>query len=383
MIRTRSLLASLFALALAAGVANAEVLWQSISVAFPRNTYEVRFALVLPDDFDPARPHPVMLAIPPGRGDEMLVKRGLFFWEEGAERNGWVVVSPTWVNERPFYESGHAVIPALVEWMKDNVRIEGGRPHLTGISLGGVAAYIMAIEYTDLFASLTTLPGTVPPSEADRLENLRDLPMTNYVGEYDKEYGPPAARLEQIFAQMGAEYERIVMPREKHALRSLEDGETLFENLDEHRTGRRTLEPEAAAASAAVTALHEAAASADAETYFSLFTDDAVFLGTDPQERWTLEQFRAYAEPHFEGESAWIYHALRRDVRMLGEDAAAFDETLINDKYGLCRGTGALRRVEGEWKITQYNLSIPIPNALVDEMIDPIREKATTVEAGQ
>ena len=37
-----------------------------------------------------------------------------------------------------------------------------------------------------------------------------------------------------------------------------------------------------------LTAFHAAAAAADGELYFSLFADDAIFIGTDAAERWTV-----------------------------------------------------------------------------------------------
>ena len=44
---------------------------------------------------------------------------------------------------------------------------------------------------------------------------------------------------------------------------------------------------------------HAAAADADEERYFGHLAASGVFLGTDATERWTKEQFRAYAHPHF------------------------------------------------------------------------------------
>jgi hypothetical protein len=34
-----------------------------------------------------------------------------------------------------------------------------------------------------------------------------------------------------------------------------------------------------------------------------------------------------------------------------------------------------LRRIGGSWKIAQYNLSIPIPNALVKDVVARIRAR--------
>ena len=42
---------------------------------------------------------------------------------------------------------------------------------------------------------------------------------------------------------------------------------------------------------------HRAAAEADGEVYFSLMADDAIYLGTDASERWTLAEFKAFADP--------------------------------------------------------------------------------------
>jgi ketosteroid isomerase-like protein len=121
---------------------------------------------------------------------------------------------------------------------------------------------------------------------------------------------------------------------------------------------------------------HRAAAEADGATYFSLFAEDAVFLGTAPGERWTLEAFRAFAEPYFERGSGWTYVA--REGRFVGVSRdgslAWFDEVLDNAKYGRCRGTGVLRREAAGWRIVQYNLMLPVPNEITLDLVKMIAE---------
>jgi SnoaL-like protein len=39
---------------------------------------------------------------------------------------------------------------------------------------------------------------------------------------------------------------------------------------------------------------------------------------------------------------------------------------------GVCRGTGVLVLLGGKWKIAQYNLSVPIPNAMVAGIVKQI-----------
>jgi hypothetical protein len=54
---------------------------------------------------------------------------------------------------------------------------------------------------------------------------------------------------------------------------------------------------------------------------------------------------------------------------------AWFDELLDNAHYGETRGTGVLRRIGGAWKIEQYHLTIPVPNALADTVVKMIRAR--------
>jgi hypothetical protein len=119
---------------------------------------------------------------------------------------------------------------------------------------------------------------------------------------------------------------------------------------------------------------HDAAAKADYARYFSHWTEESVFLGTDATERWVGNQFGAFARPIFEKGKGWTYRPHDRHLSGSGE-TVFFDELLDNEKLGLCRGSGVLRRVGGEWKVLQYNLSIPIPNERALQVAEMIRAR--------
>jgi hypothetical protein len=109
---------------------------------------------------------------------------------------------------------------------------------------------------------------------------------------------------------------------------------------------------------------HRAAAEADEERYFSHFDPAGIFMGTDATERWTVEEFRAYAHPHFAEGEAWTFRATRRAVRFSRSARVAwFDEDLETEGLGPARGTGVLCRGEdGRYRIVHYSLTITIPN---------------------
>jgi hypothetical protein len=122
---------------------------------------------------------------------------------------------------------------------------------------------------------------------------------------------------------------------------------------------------------------HSAAAHADGAAYFALFAPEGVFIGTDARERWTVDQFRAYALPYFAKGHGWTYVPKIRHVQLSpGGGIAWFDEILANEKYGVCRGSGVLRKARGAWLICQYHLTIPIPNELAGNVVKLIREGA-------
>lgn len=131
-------------------------------------------------------------------------------------------------------------------------------------------------------------------------------------------------------------------------------------------------EPERSAVERVLDGWHAAAARADGAAYFDAMDEGAIFLGTDAGERWTLAEFRAFCEPYFSQGKGWTYEPRARHVFLAG-DLAWFDERLWNEKYGDCRGTGVLRRVDGRWRIAHYSLTLLVPNERAAAVVDVIR----------
>jgi hypothetical protein len=124
-----------------------------------------------------------------------------------------------------------------------------------------------------------------------------------------------------------------------------------------------------------LSSLHRAASEANGELYFSLFADDAVFMGTDATERWSVDELESFAKPYFSTGRGWTYEMKDRNIFVSSDRRTAwFDEVLWNDTYGTCRGTGVLVLTDGAWRIVQYNLVIPIPNDLAAGFAEKIKE---------
>jgi len=115
---------------------------------------------------------------------------------------------------------------------------------------------------------------------------------------------------------------------------------------------------------------HIAASEGDWDKYFDLMSEDGVFIGTDASERWTKPEFRQYSS----GSNGWVYTPLQRNVNLTPDgDSAWFDEALLSQAFGSSRGTGVLIRTAEGWKISQYHLTLPIPNGMVRDLTDRIK----------
>lgn len=119
---------------------------------------------------------------------------------------------------------------------------------------------------------------------------------------------------------------------------------------------------------------HQAAANANADKYLNLLNDDAIFLGTDASERWTKPEFTKFVQPYFSQGKGWSYVSTQRNVSLLPTATVAFFDELLHHKiYGTCRGTGVLTKTKQGWKISQYNLSLPIPNDIAVEVVESVK----------
>lgn len=126
--------------------------------------------------------------------------------------------------------------------------------------------------------------------------------------------------------------------------------------------------------SSVIDALHQYASEAKFENYFNLYSPDAVFIGTDASETWSLEEFKNYAKPVFDRGTGWTYISKDRHIYFSpNQDVAWFDELLDNTSLGLTRGTGVLVKTKNGWKVTQYHLTIPIPNDIADDVAKQIK----------
>lgn len=120
-------------------------------------------------------------------------------------------------------------------------------------------------------------------------------------------------------------------------------------------------------------AWHHAAAVADEDIFFGNMTPDAIYLGTDPTERWLRDDMQAWAGKYFERESAWAFTPKSRQVYLSADGQSAWFEELLDTWMGTCRGSGVLQKTTEGWKIRHYNLAVTVPNEIIDGFIQLVK----------
>ncbi|NOU59348.1 nuclear transport factor 2 family protein [Marinifilum caeruleilacunae] len=114
---------------------------------------------------------------------------------------------------------------------------------------------------------------------------------------------------------------------------------------------------------------HQAAANANLEGYFDLMTKNATYIGTDPSERWTRQEFYGFCEPYFEKGTTWDFKGFDRKMYRSADDKTIWFDELLNTWMGVCRASGVLVWENGKYKISHYHLSVTIKNESIKEFL--------------
>jgi hypothetical protein len=113
-----------------------------------------------------------------------------------------------------------------------------------------------------------------------------------------------------------------------------------------------------------------AAAKADFTTYFNYFADESTFIGTDATEVWDKKAFMVWAKPYFDKKRTWNFTSLKRNIFFSKDGNLAWFDELLDTQMKICRGSGVVEKINGQWKVKQYVLSMTIPNDVVDKIVE-------------
>ena len=146
----------------------------------------VRYKVVLPTGYDPAKTYPGVLVFGGGPQTMNTVDTTLarnFRME--AEKRGYIIVAPAAPEGDLFFDGGERIFPEFLTMILADYRIKDGKFHIAGPSNGGIAALHVAAAHPQLFLSATAFPGYMWQPTAAKLEAISKLCVFLYVGEFD------------------------------------------------------------------------------------------------------------------------------------------------------------------------------------------------------
>jgi poly(3-hydroxybutyrate) depolymerase len=146
----------------------------------------VHYKTVLPNDYDPAKAYPAIVALGGGPQtmntvDNILSRN----FREEAEKRGYIVVAPAAPDGQLFFDEGADIFPEFLDMIMADYKIQGGKFHIAGPSNGGIAALHIAASNPQYFLSVTAFPGYMWEPSAAKLQAISKMCVFMYVGEFD------------------------------------------------------------------------------------------------------------------------------------------------------------------------------------------------------
>ncbi|MEK6154561.1 hypothetical protein WIW50_14925 [Flavobacteriaceae bacterium 3-367] len=179
----------------------------------------LRYAYTLPDDYDPHKAYPVLIAPGMGRDDTTV---NLFFGPR-PEQHGWILI------ESVALIRGAKVMQALLDELKRNYTIEGF--HFLGYSANSAGEFDIAMELASEFTSVTGLPGHPRTTDSKKLQRLKSLKIQFIVGENDSWWKKQALNSQKTLESLGVDVRLQIVKDGGHILRHYA-GAPLFKILN-------------------------------------------------------------------------------------------------------------------------------------------------------
>jgi poly(3-hydroxybutyrate) depolymerase len=201
----------------------------------------VRYKVVLPSGYDPAKTYPAVLAF--GGGPQTMntvdnvINRNL---RAEAEKRGYIVIAPAAPDDQLFFEEGARIFPEFLKMMLEDYKIKDNKFHIAGPSNGGIAAMHVAAANPQYFSSVTAFPGYMWQPSPAKLQAISKMCVFLYVGENDEYMWHAEMKQEVEFLRSQGTVARYTVEKgQPHRMETLAGANAgrLFDDFDETQKG--------------------------------------------------------------------------------------------------------------------------------------------------
>jgi predicted esterase len=200
----------------------------------------VRYKVALPQDYDPNKTYPAVLAFPPGSQTQDMVQFTMMEnWWPQVDRRGYIVVIPEAPGGRMFVGEGARIFPEFLEQLLGEYKIRDRKFHIAGMSNGGRSAFHIAAMYPQYFLSVTGLPGYLPDATPERIQALAKMCIYMHAGELDSSWVASMQQQADEFRGKGYAVHFTIEKGEGHVMSTLAGARSarLYDQIEQSRNG--------------------------------------------------------------------------------------------------------------------------------------------------
>jgi predicted peptidase len=201
----------------------------------------VRYKVVLPNGYDPARAYPGILAFGGGPQTMNMVDSVLNRnFRAESEKRGYIVVAPAAPDGQLFFEGGARIFPEFLKMILADYKVQDNKFHIAGPSNGGIAAFHVAAANPQYFLSVTAFPGYMWEPSPAKLEAISKMCVFMYVGEDDPYMWHSEMKKEAEWLRSKGTVARYTVEKgQPHRLETLAgaNASRLFEGFEEVKRG--------------------------------------------------------------------------------------------------------------------------------------------------
>jgi len=141
-----------------------------------------RYGLYVPPSYQPARSYPFIICLH-GAGFD-----GDAYLERWRPRLGerYLLACPSIEDGAWWTRDGEALVMAVLDEVARHYHVDRDRVFLTGMSNGGLGAYLIGLNHTDQFAALIPMAGAFPRGFYPLFDNAKQTPMYLIHGANDQ-----------------------------------------------------------------------------------------------------------------------------------------------------------------------------------------------------
>jgi predicted peptidase len=201
----------------------------------------VRYKVVLPSGYDPAKTYPAVLVFGGGPQTMNMVDSVLNRnFRAEAEKRGYIVIAPAAPDDQLFFEDGARIFPEFLKIILADYKIQDDKLHIAGPSNGGIAAFHVAAANPQYFLSVTAFPGYMWEPSPAKLRAISKMCVFMYVGENDEYMWHPEMKKEAEFLRSTGTVARYTVEMgQPHRLDTLAGANAgrLFDGFEEAKRG--------------------------------------------------------------------------------------------------------------------------------------------------